>query len=550
MGNFGSGLVQGMNQAKEMEFKRQEIAAQKQYWGALEKTQNAEAEMKGLQMTQLKDNMRRALDQEAAIRKFLDLGPEQSVPYGLTPPQPDQPPMAPLPGPQQLVPPPRGLRQNLTQPQPEASAQPAAFNEAQPMPAGMPPQPAASDKPQYRGPLGDPRTLKARLGTAYALGGIPGVLEAWKSEVAREAKPMPADSYEVKDFGGKAMIFNKVDGTMKWATDPDGQPIEMNKAGKYTYKEVMNPDGSTRVVAIDSGKPEAGAIEVEGTKGAPKPAMDKQPDFGDAREALAGVLSARKYGEPLSYGQLLKKDQKLAEQVDTEVGLNRPVRVAGAKGAVEIEMALQKPVGKEHDNWLDAKTLQPAKPNMKMGDVQAGAYVHVDDTQKSGLSQVTSVLQNLDKLEEIADRLLRKRYGKGWIDLPTGIAQSVTLQAKELAGDPDAQLAQSLIARSTVPLNKLQGDTANMAVAEREIISKAMFSKSDTVESMRGKIDDIRESLYSSLNRHGFDDAAIRKSHRNELKKGIQVPDFVPEDERDQFRETYLNEMMKMRRRP
>ena len=170
---------------------------------------------------------------------------------------------------------------------------------------------------------------------------------------------------------------------------------------------------------------------------------------------------------------------------------------------IERESESLKPAGKESDNWLDPDTLRPAPPSTPNKDLNQG-YVHIDNQQKPGLKQVQALTRALGEVEEIGNRIMRRQSGKSWLDAIHGGLQIAKFKLADISGDPDIKALRSALSRVTVPFAKLQGDTANIAVAERMIVTGSISDDTDSFESLLTKIQSIRDGLRDGLTAQGF----------------------------------------------
>lgn len=238
-------------------------------------------------------------------------------------------------------------------------------------------------------------------------------------------------------------------------------------------------------------------------------------DFGNMREAKSFELYNKSYAH-------LTQSERAEVQKQTKADQARERAEAAALVGIAVNESKQGyRLGEKHDNWINVETLTSAKPNQTLDDMAQG-YIHIDEQRKPAMMQIRTLVNGLKTLEDVANRLLRNRTGYTLWDAPTGVVQSLVLSTKELAGDPDAQLLNSVITRITVPQAKLQGDAANVAVAEREMLGKSMLDKNDTVESMRAKINDIKYAMESILLGMGFPEKTIANLEGQFKKPTIQ----------------------------
>lgn len=220
--------------------------------------------------------------------------------------------------------------------------------------------------------------------------------------------------------------------------------------------------------------------------------------FGDTVESVSSELFDSSFAG-LSQAQKARVNQTVQA---------RKVDVAGSAEIMKHNIVREQPLGKEHDNWLDPETLLPAPANLKTGQANE-RFVHIDNQQKPAIAQIRSTAADLARLEELGNTVLRKYYGKSLRDVPASLAQTINLNTKQFSGDPTVQEMNSIVTRLTVPLAKLQGDTANVAVSEREMIGSSIFSTQDTVESLRAKLLRLRLSIARTMDGMGLAGSAF-----------------------------------------
>lgn len=177
-------------------------------------------------------------------------------------------------------------------------------------------------------------------------------------------------------------------------------------------------------------------------------------------------------------------------------------RAATAQAGVDIEMA--RPLAGESQLYRNPKTMEAAPANLPKQDAIKQGYVPVLSQQVPAMTQIRTVFNYLNEIQNAADKLFRQRTGKAWTEVPKGVGQKALLGLKEFEGDPNYEKMKSALIQITVPMAKLQGDAANIAVAEREMIATAIVKSTDSVQSAAAKIDMIRDALNTTLQGFGF----------------------------------------------
>jgi hypothetical protein len=174
-----------------------------------------------------------------------------------------------------------------------------------------------------------------------------------------------------------------------------------------------------------------------------------------------------------------------------------------AQGKRNVDLG--NPVDKSAPLYRHPITGAQANPVRTPTELMGKGYVTVKPDQVGTLNQLTLVESALDDINQLGNKVLREATGYTFLDAPKGVMQMGVMGIKKkMAGNVDLERLDSAIQRIQAPMNRLQGDTANIAVAEREMLSKSIFKDADTVESLNGKIKDIKKSLASVKKQMGF----------------------------------------------
>jgi hypothetical protein len=165
-------------------------------------------------------------------------------------------------------------------------------------------------------------------------------------------------------------------------------------------------------------------------------------------------------------------------------------------------------------------------------------FVNIEPSQVQTVNQIRNVDAAMKEIHSAGSSLLRKETGSGNLaDIPLGFLQiPIVKLIKKYAGDPDAQVLQSAIARVSPALARLGGDTGNIALAEQEMYQKAVFSDADTLESFSRKIQSINDAQARTRSSLGF--VPDEKSYMRRLiiqgKTDDQIKAIVAERKRFQ----------------
>ena len=486
MGNFGSGLVQGIQAYNENKQKQEQIAAQKQYWSSLEKAQQAETSLRQLHAADTLRTWSRQAEQDQAMRKFLGDVPEGfPLPPSIDPYTPSQP----VPSPD--------LRGNMLQQgnaAPEPSIVPASMPMPQAQPAGMPPS-----QPNRMG--GIPATLKQNMSIAMQFGGPQAaakVFETWAAQQGKEQHRNP-----VVASPGSTVLIPQPDGTFqeKLISERPEKAMIVPEGGK-----LVNP---VTGVAIAQGNPKA----------------EKPKDFGDANEAVAEEL----YSKP--FAQL---DQKQKAAVNARVKKDK-TDVAAAGAEVRADVAMNQPLPPNQANELGV----PYGTTRE----QAKGLPVLTPQQREGLMAYDSARSILADIAQYSERV---NVASGGL---TGKAkQSMKLWGAWTQSDPDAALLQakagelSMIARSLGEKGALANQDIARAAGLIPLVTDTQDVAIKKIHDMTAIIDrgeaNYRKSLGVGARQPVQEKAATAQD--------IPIPKGIPAEQHDAYRKAYRDQQRKM----
>lgn len=537
LAGLSQGLARGVEEGYQLNFEQQKIKAQKQYWSALEKTQTAQAELDGLKFKQLQEEIRRQAEREKAIRKFLELGPEQDVPPDLMPqaPQgPGDPFSSPAPQPPvQIVPPPLGLKGSMLQQpgEPTGQAIPASMP-GEAIPAGMPPSQPKS--------LRDNLVDRARVAEVYGLFGPEAALEVYKGMLSRHDK----DRNPIVAAPGSTVLIPMPDGTFqeriiserpeKPVVVPEGGMVVNPVTGKTIAEGKPKADKEKRPITVGEGgtvvDPDTGKVIYQAPR---KP--EKPPDFGNDREAVADELYKKSYAE-------LDQTQKAA--VNKRIKEDK-VDIAKAGAQERAGVVMDQPLPPEDANKLGVPYGTTRKEAM-------GLPV-MTPQQREALAGYDTARTIINDIRQYSERVNTEAGG-----LQGRAKQAMKLWGAWTQSNQDAALLMSKAGELASVARSLgeKGALANQDVARAAALIPSVL---DTQGAAQKKIQDMlaiiekgeqnfRKSLGIAAREPVREGKPSVKGAIEALpEEAITVPKEVPPDQVEDYKRAYREQMRKMK---
>lgn len=252
--------------------------------------------------------------------------------------------------------------------------------------------------------------------------------------------------------------------------------------------------------------------------------LNKGPNLNNRLESLVMGETAAKYGRAMSPGELAAKDPVMFAQLRQRAEIDESKEIYSyqqdellkrqLKGAAPIA-ALQETAKKEADRdqpvtepqlWRHPETGKAASAAMTTRQAQNNSYVKITSGQLETLNQLEVIDTGLNEIKTLASKLLSPQRKTGMGEAWRAASQTAKLAFLRATGDPDVVKMDSIIDRLTAPLVKSQGDTANIAVAEREMFKKALVNNQASIESVLGNLDNVIKATRSAQKMMGFKD--------------------------------------------
>jgi hypothetical protein len=268
-----------------------------------------------------------------------------------------------------------------------------------------------------------------------------------------------------------------------------------------------------------------GVIEAFGGK---EPA--KIADMGNRLESLAALASRQKYGQVMSYGQLAEVDPSLADELRQQAMVTEPIKekeqaaelvTHATREALRAEKELE-PLDEKARFWLD-RNGNTAPPALTRGEAKASGYVPVTEGDVNAVQNAKSALIQVGEYRELADRLLVRQTGQRLQDLLKVQGNRALIAFLRQSGDPDALRLEGMFGAIAV-MARATGDTANIAVQERQFLKNFAITEKDSFESAVAKLDQaerIMRGVIASRN------VPIPPASRKQAQPRREQPDIL-----------------------
>lgn len=213
-----------------------------------------------------------------------------------------------------------------------------------------------------------------------------------------------------------------------------------------------------------------------------------QPQMTQARTEAEEVLRGR-----VQFNQ----DQQLKRQ------LAAAGPVAAASETARKEADRDQPLA-EPQQWRHPETAMAAPSNMTTRQAQSKGYVKVRPDQIETINQLEVIDKGLEEVKAISKRVLKPRADSPLGEALRAMGQTAYLSWLRAIGNADMVKLDSIVSRLTAPLVKSQGDTANIAVAEREMFARALVNNQASTEAVLANLDNVIETSKSARRMMGF----------------------------------------------
>ncbi len=239
--------------------------------------------------------------------------------------------------------------------------------------------------------------------------------------------------------------------------------------------------------------------------------MDKGPDVTNVLDDL----SFRDH--QMDFKTLAKRDPQAAAQIHKlgegvlrdrvqfkeNEDLKRTIAAAYPVARAHAEAAQDSPVA-EPQLWRDPVTGQAADARMTERQVRQAGRVKLRPDQVETFNQIATIDDGLTTIKEIAKDLFKPDANSVAGNILRVAGQRAYLAYLRTVGDERILLLDSVVSRMTAPMVKSQGDTANIAVAERDLFAKALVNSNASLEAILTNIDNISTQTRKARGLMGF----------------------------------------------
>lgn len=269
---------------------------------------------------------------------------------------------------------------------------------------------------------------------------------------------------------------------------------------------------------------------------------NRQIDYSKRVEELAAVESKAKYGKVMNFGQLAEVDNGLAREITNKAQLEIPeaiydaqlrgqLRIAGTKAyasetgraEAELDQSLKEP-----QLWRDPYTGQAAPSTMTERQARKEGRVKLRPDQIETINQLSTVDDGLEEIKRLASKVMFPKADTPAGEMLRTLGQNGYIYYLRGIGDKNIVKMDSIISRLTAPLVKSQGDTANIAVAERDMFAKALVNKNASLEAVLENLDSVIMSTKKARNMMGF--KSVQDFVAELLRQGVpkdEIPDIL-----------------------
>jgi hypothetical protein len=248
--------------------------------------------------------------------------------------------------------------------------------------------------------------------------------------------------------------------------------------------------------------------------------VNKGPEYEKRVESLAAVYSRQKHGKVMSFHELTQVDPEGGKQVRTQADLDEPKQIysfqqdqqlkrqiaaAGPVRTAQDQAERDAPV-KEPQLWRDPLTGKAASADDSETKLRDKGFVKIRPDQIETINQLQTINSGLEDIKSLAEDLYMPKSNSTLGEVARAAKTRAKLYALRQIGDGRVVLLDSIITRLTAPLVKSQGDTANIAVAERQMFADSLLNGSASRESIQDNISNVQKALGEVRHSMGFVD--------------------------------------------
>lgn len=280
---------------------------------------------------------------------------------------------------------------------------------------------------------------------------------------------------------------------------------EAQKAGGVRAAQLAE---ETRPEAIKRAAEKAGAVKRE--------------------EVLAAGPTVGERTETILAGQGLRPATATAAQIEAarvkgeQEVTRRQIDVAREQGLNAAQIALTKEedaqLNEKAPFWIHPQTGQVAKPSLTVRGAKAEGFVPVTQPGLTAVATAKAGLVQLKEYRPLITKLFPRATGNTLNDLVAVQGNRARLAVLRGAGDVDVKRLDALFG-SIATLARATGDTANIAVAERNMLREFVVTHGETQESATAALDQAERILRAVVAAHNIPMPAAKKEPDEPLKR-------------------------------
>lgn len=215
--------------------------------------------------------------------------------------------------------------------------------------------------------------------------------------------------------------------------------------------------------------------------------------------ALTWLNTQQKTGGPLTpeqrYANTLAETMARYGPIAQQLRGASAAAAAGGRAEALSEANRSLPVMAKHGNWINPNTGEFAKETDTPDQLVARGFKYVDDKARQATASARAALAQIRQYRQLAQSLLPD-YIEG--DTTGNLWRVQTnrgaLALKRWSGHPLAQRLEGMYG-TIAAIARATGDTANIAVAEREMLHNSVVVPGDTKQSAIAKLDQLQAIL-------------------------------------------------------
>jgi hypothetical protein len=264
------------------------------------------------------------------------------------------------------------------------------------------------------------------------------------------------------------------------------------------------PPGVPAALAAPPGAT-TGPIGTQGAQLVQLPQEVKPESTADLDNAVAQVTGGaiRSAKDPRVTAEQLKAANTIVQ--NQRIAVSAAQGAVGAKGAALARQEVEQnaPLDEKATLWMKADGSGFASPADTLSTVKDKQMVPITQSGLNAAASARAALQLIKEYRGLVDKLLVDATGNAVADAVAIKTNQAALAVKRLAGDPDARRFDALFG-AIATLARGTGDTANIAVAEREFLKTFVSTTGDSKQSAHDVLNQAERILLGVAGARGI----------------------------------------------